>query len=88
MVAEAAVELFGEDILHDQEPVMPAEDFSKYLVRCPGAFFFVGNGKGEHRAEGHGEGPCALHNASYDFNDESLEKGASIFARIVEKYMA
>ncbi len=87
MVAEVAKELFGEDALHEQEPVMPSEDFGCYLEHCPGAFFFLGNGKGEHRAQGHGSGPCALHNASYDFNDDLLEIGASIFAGLVEKHL-
>ena len=49
----------------------------------------VGNGTaaGAHRSEGHGAGPCTLHNASYDFNDELIPIGASYWARLVEHYL-
>ena len=52
------------------EPTMGAEDFSFMLLEKPGCYAFLGNGDGGHREAGHGAGPCMLHNASYDFNDE------------------
>ena len=67
---------------------MPSEDFGVFLKHCPGALFFIGNGEGKHRQEGHDPGPCALHNPSYDFNDAILPVGASIFARIAENYLS
>jgi hippurate hydrolase len=30
-------------------------------------------------------GSCPVHNPRYDFNDEALPIGASLFARLVEK---
>ena len=67
---------------------MPSEDFSEYAKRVPSAFFFVGAGtSGQHRLEGHGDGPCLLHNGSYDFNDDCLALGASVFAKVVENYL-
>lgn len=66
---------------------MPSEDFGHYLKKVPGAFFFIGNGNGEHRPDGHGPGPCSLHNPSYDFNDAILPIGASVFAKVVENYL-
>lgn len=86
-VQEAVRELFGEEKLHEQEPVMPSEDFADYLETTPGAFFFVGSGDGSHRLEGHGEGPCLLHNSSYDFNDACLPIAASVFAKVAENYL-
>lgn len=86
-VQEAVRELYGEETLHEQEPVMPSEDFADYLQKCPGAFFFVGSGDGSHRDAGHGDGPCALHNSSYDFNDACLPIAASVFARVAENYL-
>ena len=86
-VKEAVRELFGEEALHEQEPVMPSEDFADYLRTTPGAFFFVGSGDGSHREAGHGDGPCLLHNSSYDFNDACLPMAASVFAKVTENYL-
>ena len=66
------------------EPSMGAEDFAFMLQARPGAYVFLGNGEGEHRGDGHGLGPCQLHNGSYDFNDALLPVGASYWARLVE----
>jgi len=66
------------------EPTMGAEDFAYMLQAKPGCYVFIGNGEGEHRASGHGLGPCQLHNASYDFNDQLLPIGASYWVRLAE----
>ena len=86
-IQNAATKLLGNNAVVMQEPVMPSEDFGAYLKHCAGALFFIGNGNGQHRESGHGPGPCALHNPSYDFNDALLPIGASIFARVVEQYL-
>ena len=63
---------------------MGAEDFAFMLNEVPGCYAFIGNGNEEHRNPGHGAGPCTLHNASYDFNDEILALGASFWVKLVE----
>ena len=68
----------------DVEPTMGAEDFAYMLQEKPGCYVFIGNGEGGHREGGHGLGPCQLHNASYDFNDNLLPIGASYWVRLVE----
>jgi len=68
----------------DVEPTMGAEDFAFMLQARPGCYVFIGNGEGQHRAGGHGLGPCQLHNASYDFNDNLLPIGASYWVRLAE----
>jgi amidohydrolase len=67
------------------EPTMGAEDFAYMLQAKPGCYVFIGNGEGEHRAGGHGLGPCQLHNASYDFNDHLLPIGASYWVQLAER---
>jgi len=75
----------GEDSVDTQtEPTMGAEDFAFMLQAKPGCYVFIGNGEGGHRAGGHGLGPCQLHNASYDFNDNLLPIGASYWVRLAE----
>jgi amidohydrolase len=66
------------------EPTMGAEDFAYMLQAKPGCYVFIGNGEGDHRAGGHGLGPCQLHNASYDFNDQLLPIGASYWVKLAE----
>ncbi|MEP7242920.1 MAG: M20 aminoacylase family protein [Gammaproteobacteria bacterium] len=79
--------LAGAENLLEFEPTMGAEDFSFYLLEKPGCYFLIGNGDGEHRAGGHGSGPCMLHNPSYDFNDELIPIGGSMWARLVESWL-
>jgi len=70
------------------EPTMGAEDFSYYLLAKPGCYFLIGNGDGSHRAGGHGMGPCMLHNPSYDFNDDLIPLGGSMWVRMAEEWLA
>jgi hippurate hydrolase len=82
---EAMKAVVGEDNVDaNVEPTMGAEDFAFMLQAKPGCYVFLGNGDGEHRAGGHGLGPCQLHNGSYDFNDQLLPIGASYWVRLVE----
>ncbi len=77
----------AENVDTHTEPTMGAEDFAFMLQEKPGCYFFIGNGEGSHRAEGHGLGPCNLHNPSYDFNDELLPIGASYWVNLVEAWL-
>ena len=74
--------------LIDQAPIMAAEDFSFMLEAVPGCYAFIGNGDGDHRLPGHGEGPCLVHNPSYDFNDAVLPLGASYLATLARRWLA
>ena len=69
---------------------MGAEDFSFMLQDKPGAYFMIGNGTGEHHADGaeHGLGGCSLHNPRYDFNDQVIPLGATLWVRLVERWFA
>ncbi len=70
-----------------QEPTMGAEDFAYMLLEKPGCYAFIGNGDGMHREMGHGGGPCMLHNPSYDFNDDLLPLGATLWVRLVQAWL-
>jgi len=83
-VADLAERLFGaERVDRATPPHTGAEDFSFYLEKVPGSYFFIGNGMGDHHIDP-GMGPCELHNSSYDFNDALLPIGATFWARLVE----
>jgi len=78
----------GDNVVRNVDPSMGAEDFSFMLKARPGAYLFIGNGDGAHRDAGHGAGPCTLHNASYDFNDELIPVGATFWVRLAEQFLA
>jgi len=85
VAVEAMRAVVGSDKVDaNVEPTMGAEDFAFMLQAKPGCYVFLGNGEGDHRAAGHGLGPCQLHNASYDFNDHLLPIGASYWIRLAE----
>jgi amidohydrolase len=81
-------EVVGPENVQEFEPTMGAEDFSYFLLEKPGAYFLIGNGDGSHREGGHGMGPCMLHNPSYDFNDELIPLGATLWVRLAEQWLA
>jgi metal-dependent amidase/aminoacylase/carboxypeptidase family protein len=77
----------GSQRVSEFEPTMGAEDFSFYLNEIPGCYFMIGNGAGDHRANGHGVGPCTLHNPCYDFNDALVPLGGKAWARLAEAWL-
>jgi len=68
-------DIIGAENVLAQEPTMGSEDFSYMLL-------------GQHREMGHGGGPCTLHNPSYDFNDDLIPLGGTIWVNMVEKFLA
>jgi hippurate hydrolase len=85
---QVGAEVVGAQNALDFEPTMGSEDFSYYLLEKPGCYFLIGNGDGGHRESGHGMGPCMLHNPSYDFNDELIPLGGSLWVRLAEAWLA
>jgi hippurate hydrolase len=84
---QVMAEIVGSENVQTQEPTMGAEDFSYMLQAKPGCYAFIANGDGDHRAVGHGGGPCMLHNPSYDFNDNLLPLGATYWVRLAERWL-
>jgi amidohydrolase len=86
--AQVADGIVGADhVVRNVDPTLGAEDFSFMLRARPGAYLFIGNGDGAHRDTGHGAGPCTLHNASYDFNDELIPIGGTFWIRLAEEFL-
>jgi amidohydrolase len=81
-------DVVGPENVIEFEPTMGAEDFSYFLQEKPGCYFLIGNGDGAHREGGHGLGPCMLHNPSYDFNDDLIPLGATLWVRMAEAWLA
>ena len=80
-IGDVAAALVGEDNINRTGGyVMASEDFSYMLEKVPGAFILIGNGGGD--------GACEVHNPGYDFNDNALPLGATLWARVVETRLA
>jgi len=77
----------AHNVVRDVSPTMGAEDFAFMLQAKPGAYLFIGNGEGGHREAGHGAGPCTLHNASYDFNDDLIPIGGTFWVRLAQEFL-
>jgi len=76
--AAASAEL-GEDALIDVEPIMGGEDFSAYLARAPGAFFWVGAG---------GAGAIPHHHPQFVIDESALRAGIAVFVRTALDFLA
>jgi hippurate hydrolase len=78
---DVAAEICGAGNVSSNYPAsMGAEDFSYMLSARPGAMLWLGNGPGEDG--------CRLHSPRYDFNDQAIPIGASVFARLTERFLA
>jgi amidohydrolase len=86
-VRKVLTDFVGAENVREFEPTMGAEDFSYYLLQKPGCYFLIGNGEGEHRSIGHGDGSCSLHSSSYDFNDELIPLGGAMWAHLVQTWL-
>ncbi|NNM75255.1 M20 aminoacylase family protein [Enterovirga aerilata] len=69
-------ETVGTGVKRDVPPQMGAEDFSYMLQERPGAYIFLGNGDS-----------AQCHHPAYDFNDNAIPYGVSLWARIIEERM-
>ena len=80
-ISDVAAGIVGEEnVERNAAPIMGSEDFSFMLEKVPGAFIMIG--------QGGVEGGCEVHNPGYDFNDQILPLGATLFARLVETRLA
>ena len=77
--ALAGAKLLGEDkVIRARPPGMGGEDFAYMAQKTPGCFVRLGQAAG-------GKGTEPVHTVRYDFNDDILPIGASLWATLVEQ---
>ena len=81
LVREVAIEVVGEDRVVEPPLQMGAEDFSYFLQRVPGAFFFVGS-KNDERGLTWGH-----HHPRFDIDEDVLVYGMETMVRTVLRYL-
>jgi hippurate hydrolase len=80
--ARAASRIVGvENVIRQRLPGMGGEDFSYMAQKVPGCFVRVGQAAGP-------KGSTGVHNPKYDFNDDILPLGASLWATLVEQELS
>ena len=79
LVQAAAREELGEEVIMDAEPIMGGEDFSAYLERAPGAFFWVGAGHEE---------AIPHHHPRFVVDEAALGTGITVFVRTALDYLS
>lgn len=87
----SSVRRAAQKVLKVEDVVAPhstlaGEDFSFYLQKKPGAFFFVGSG----RPSGTFSKGTAIphHRSDFEIDERSLEVGVSVFLRLVEQTLS
>ncbi len=79
LVAAAARAELGDAAMIEVEPIMGGEDFSAYLEKAPGAFFWVGAGH---------EDAIPHHHPRFTIDEAALRSGIAVFVRTALDYLA
>lgn len=79
-VETAKTVIEGHNLVELEKPFMFSEDFSYMLDQRPGSYFFIGGAKGHDDQ--------SLHHPSYNFNDEIIRIGGTIWTKLVEDYLS
>jgi amidohydrolase len=78
LVEEAARTELGETAIRTTPPIMGGEDFSAYLEKAPGAFFFVGAGAKDWAPH---------HHPRFTIDEAAIRAGIAVFVRTALDYL-
>jgi amidohydrolase len=81
LLQDIAVNLLGEDQVIEMTPVMGGEDFSYYLQKVPGTFFFTGVGNPEKGAD------YPHHHPKFDLDEKGMLIAAQALAGAACQYL-
>lgn len=82
VLEETVREVLGEAAVEFIRPTMSAEDFSAYMQKAPGAFFFLGGGNQE---KGY---VYPQHHPRFIIDEDALLNGMKIFLHATIKLLA
>ncbi len=75
-IRNVALSTFGKDSVVNIKPLMGSEDFSAYLQKVKGCYFFIGGGR-------EGQDCHYLHSPFFDFDEDALKTGVTLLAKAV-----
>lgn len=83
LVQSAAAHVLGEDkVIRVEEPSMTGEDFSYFLQKVPGCYFWLGTRNPKKGIV------YPLHNARFQIDEKILPLGAAVLSRTVLEFLA
>ena len=77
-VANTAQGIFGEENVHEIDPVMGGEDFAYFLQEIPGAFLFFGMGDGMEYPH---------HHPAFDIDEKALPQATLLMTAVALEYL-
>jgi amidohydrolase len=80
-LASCAREVMGEEAVYEIEPMMGGEDFSHYLNKVPGTFFFTGAGNPEKHAV------YPHHHPKFDIDEDAMLNAAKVLLTSALSYL-
>lgn len=80
-VEESIIDLYGEEAVDRMKPNMGGEDFSAYLQKARGTFFYIGAGNPDKEAV------YPHHHARFAIDEDALEKGVHLFVHSSLKFL-
>lgn len=81
IIQESVRELWGNEALVEMKPNMGAEDFSAFLKKAPGTYFFTGTGNREKETD------YPHHHPRFNIDEDSLINGVNIFVHATLKLL-
>lgn len=82
VIEETVREVFGEEALDLMRPNMGGEDFSAYMEKAPGCYFYVGAGNAEQGIT------YPHHHARFTIDEDALEIGVKTFIHAAFKFLS
>ena len=82
ILEETVEEVYGSDAIERMDPSMVGEDFSAYQQVAKGAFFYIGAGNADKGMI------YPHHHEQFMIDEQSLEKGVSLFTSATFKFLA
>lgn len=80
-VEKTALQLFGRERVIQMQPTMAGEDFSAFLQKAPGSFFFIGAGNKEKGIV------YPHHHPRFTIDEDALPIGVEVFVTSVLNFM-
>jgi amidohydrolase len=75
-----AEEIIGAENVEETPPIMPGEDFTYYLQKVPGTYFFTGSGNDTYASAPH-------HHPMFDIDEKAMLISAKIFIHATISYL-
>ena len=82
LIEQTALQLYGRDRVVRLQPTMAGEDFSAFLQKAPGTFFFIGAGNKEKGII------YPHHHPRFTIDEDALPIGVEVFVSAIMNFIS